>query len=385
MPAEPHGGILISRQLSESKKSEVLQEKDRYFQVTIDYDTILDVEKIANGSFSPLKGFPGTDDFNCIVEKMHLANGVPWTIPITLSVDRQTSDKLPKEEPVLLVSESGQPVALMQVSEVFVPDKDKTVKKVFGTDEREHPGVNFVYNWQEFLVAGEIELIQYSPSDMEEFDFSPAELRSMIAEKQWATCAGFQTRNVPHRAHEYLHRVALEYVDGLFLNPIIGWKKSGDFNPLVVMRAYEILCQHYYPPSYVILGGLSTAMRYAGPREAVFHAIIRKNYGCTHFIVGRDHAGVGGYYDTYAAHKIFDQFDDLGIAPLRLHGPFYCYKTEGIATEKTCNCSEEERFDISGTYIREVLKNGDTPPNYIFRKELVEYLFSLPQDVIFNP
>ncbi|KPK89736.1 sulfate adenylyltransferase [bacterium SM23_31] len=369
----PHGGALTDQVLSAEDSSAFLKEEQNYIKIPVDFDTTLEVENITTGVLSPLKGFMTKSDFLSVIKRDRLADDTPWTIPILFHLPEKYVRYIAAGDAVLLEYQ-GDVIGRLHVEEIYTIDAGETAQAVFGTTERAHPGVNQLLSKSETVAGGKVELVKKTISVQSEFMLPPQETRKIFEQKGWRTIAGFQTRNVIHRAHEYLQRVALEYVDGLFLQPIIGWKKTGDFDPDIVIEAYTIMVRDFYPQERVFLSGLPTAMRYAGPKEAVFHAIIRKNYGCTHFIVGRDHAGVGGYYGKYDAHKIFDRFENLGIVPLRFCGPFYCSKCESTATEKTCGHSEKDRLEISGTLIREILNNHSKPSEHIFRPEIYKFL-----------
>lgn len=370
--ALPHGGVLINRVLNKAKiKEAVLKEIPR---ITVEDDFILDAEKIAIGAYSPLKGFMCREDVAEVVYNLRLASKEVWTIPITLSVDSHTARKLRKGQKVILCNKKADDIAILQVKEVFSFPKNIWAKKVFNTDSRKHPGVNRLYQMPDLFVGGDIWLIQRPSFRFQRYNLDPAQTRRMIRERGWRTIAGFQTRNVPHRAHEYLQKTALSLTDGLLIHPIIGWKKDGDFQPGLVIEAYKILMENYFPKNRVIFAGLATAMRYAGPREAIFHAVIRKNYGCTHFIVGRDHAGVEDFYKLYDAHKIFERFPDLGITPLLLRGPYYCMKCSEVVSDKICPHKERWHKHISGTIIRGMIMNKKSIPSYLMRPEVVEVI-----------
>jgi sulfate adenylyltransferase len=274
----------------------------------------------------------------------------------------------------VLCEKNNKEVGLLEVEDIFSFSKKTWAKKVFGTDNVAHPGVGRLFRSSDIFLGGSVWLVNKPDFEFERFNLTPSETRAAIKRYGWKTVAGFQTRNVPHRAHEYLQKLALSITDGILIHPIIGWKKDGDFAPQAIIHAYRALIKYYYPKNRVIFAGLSTAMRYAGPREAVFHAIVRKNYGCTHFIVGRDHAGVGEFYGKYDAHKIFDTLPDLGITPLLLREPYYCRKCKEIVSDKVCPHGSNWHDYISGTMVRELIKNKKTIPEYIMRKEVVQIL-----------
>ena len=337
---------------------------------------ILDVEKIANGTFSPLRGFMGSTTLSSVIEDLRLDNGLPWTIPVVFHASLEEAEGLNLGDEAAIWNAAEDEIAgTIRVDEIFDVDRENLIEKVFGTKDCEHPGVGQVHTWGERLVAGEITLLRRSKSLIPGgYDLGPREVRAAFAERGWKTVVGFQTRNVGHRAHEHLQKIALEQVDGLLIHPLIGWKKPGDMLPEVVLDGYEILIDRYYPEENVLLAGLTTAMRYAGPREAIFHAIIRKNFGCTHFIIGRDHAGVGGYYEKYAGHELARRLEaDLGITIMKLHGPCWCATCEAIVTEHTCPHRDAWR-DISGTEVRAMLRRGERPPAFFSRPEIGDFL-----------
>jgi len=346
----------------------------------IDKDEALDVEKIVINSFHPLKGFMDREDLESVCEKMTLKDGKNvWTIPILLQISKDNFNQLSKNDEVLLIDKTdNNKIAILRVEDLFKLDKERIAKKIFGTTDINHPGVKKLYSKGDYAVGGEIiKFLNHPNFPNKEFELTPAETKEVFSKRKWKKIVGFQTRNPPHRAHEYLQKLGIEIGDGLFINPIIGYKKKGDFDSKVILEAYKILIEHYFPKEKVLLSGLSTSMRYAGPREAVFHAIIRRNYGCTHFMVGRDHAGVGNFYDPYDAHRIFDNLpQDIGIEIIKFHDVFFCKKCEEMVSEKICPHSEEEiyKIKISMTKIREILKKGEYPSPNILRKEIAEFL-----------
>jgi sulfate adenylyltransferase len=373
----PHGGELVDRRVPEGERAELLAQAEELKKIPLGPRTLSDLEMISFGVFSPLTGFMGREDYESVVETMHLANGLAWSMPITLSVD---SADAPREgEEVALTDDAGRVVATMAVSDVYGYDKGHEALQVFRTDDGEHPGVAALYRQGDTLLGGEIRLLvdEPNPRPFPDHYYEPAQLRALFAEKGWRRVVGFQTRNPVHRAHEYIQKSALEIVDGLLLNPLVGETKSDDIPADVRMRSYEVLLEKFYPKDRTVLAVFPAAMRYAGPREAIFHAICRKNYGCTHFIVGRDHAGVGSYYGTYDAQHIFDEFEEgeLGITPLFYEHAFYCKITQQVATAKTSpSTSPEDRVFFSGTKVREMLSKGEYPPPEFSRPEVVEVL-----------
>lgn len=345
------------------------------YAININQDQYLEIDKICVGAFSPLSGFMNEADFNSVVDSMRLLSGAPFPIPVVFDVDSETEQIIRTCDVVNLMFE-GELVARLWPNDFFRCDRSLVAKKIYGTDSLEHPGVNYFFKLKQVFVGGRVEMLQSPNFEWKPYEFTPVQTKMLFKERGWERIVGFQTRNVPHRAHEYLLRVALENSDGLFIQPLVGRKKTGDYTPGAIIDGYRALMKNYFPKDRVLLGGLSTVMRYAGPREAVFHAIIRRNYGCTHFIVGRDHAGVGDWYGLYDAHNLTRQFDgDLGIQIMRLKGPFYCAKCDGIATENTCKHIEEGSIQhISGTDMRRIFSGGEIPLPHLMRQEVVDAL-----------
>ncbi|MFA5049566.1 MAG: sulfate adenylyltransferase [Candidatus Micrarchaeia archaeon] len=371
---KPNGGNLTNKIIDERKVDKILKEATEYTKIYVEHDDILEMYNIASGVFSPLKGFMNEDDYSSVIKECRLVNGVIFPIPIILTI--KNDEKIKIGENATLVDKKNNPVGLITISDKFKYDKNELSNKVFLTNDISHVGVKHYQEKNDIAIGGEITLINV-PYKNEMFlntDKTPKEIRKIISERGWKTCVGFQTRNVPHRAHEYLQKIALEMFDGLLIHPLVGKKKIGDFKPHAIIRGYQTLIKNYYNPDKVIFSTLTTLMRYAGPREALFHAIIRQNFGCTHFIVGRDHAGVGKYYGKYDAHKIFENFPDLEIIPLKLNGPRYCSKCESVTTEKTCPHSSQFIKEINGTEIRDCILNGRKIPKEIMRTEVSESL-----------
>ncbi|ANV90360.1 sulfate adenylyltransferase [Picosynechococcus sp. PCC 8807] len=361
----PHGGQLINRIASDAEKQEFLAQGDRLPRITLDARAQSDLEMIAIGGFSPLKGFMEQKDYELVVEEMHLSNGLPWSVPVTLSVSEEIADPLKEGNWVRLDDANGRFIGVLELTEKYHYNKAHEAINVYRTDEEKHPGVKVVYEQGAVNLAGPVWLLERDDHPLfPKYQIDPAASRAAFQERGWKTVVGFQTRNPIHRAHEYIIKCALETVDGLFLHPLVGATKSDDIPADVRMRCYEIMLENYFPQERVILAINPSAMRYAGPREAIFHALIRKNYGCTHFIVGRDHAGVGDYYGTYDAQKIFEEFDPqaLGITPMKFEHAFFCKKTEQMATSKTSPSGPEDRIHLSGTKVREMLRRGELPP-----------------------
>lgn len=366
---KPHGGKLINRELTEAKRNKIIEQASEYQSVQVSIDLMKDVENIASGLFSPLEGFNCREDYESILYNKRMANGTPWTLPIVLDVDNNDI----KEGDEVLLKNGEHIVALMEVDEKFGFDKRKHAEQVFGTNDEAHPGVAKTYSMNDILLGGSISLVNESETPYYKYAMKPAETRSLFKEKGWEKVVGFQTRNVAHLGHEYLQKAGLTMVDGLFINPVIGKKKKGDFRDDVILDSYEVLIDEYYPKDRVVLGIFQTEMRYAGPREAIFHAIVRKNYGCTHFLVGRDHAGVGSYYAPFAAHDIFKEFPDLGIEPMFFREFFFCPKCGGITNDKVCP-HEEERINFSGTKMRQMLEAGTPPTADLMRPEVAKVI-----------
>ncbi len=340
-------------------------------------DAALEISNIGHGAFAPLKGFMVEGDYRKVVETMRLSDGSPWTIPVTLDVpEGQITEVLTAGE-VILVDDTQTELAKLTVQDIFKVDFPSDLKHIYGTDDPSHPGVAKESSRSPYRVGGRIEVLNLRSAMFDEYGLTPKQCQERFKANGWKTIVGFQTRNPPHLAHEYLQRVSLEIFDGLLLHPLIGWKKADDFSPEAVVRAYEVMVKKVYPENRALLATLETPMRYAGPREAVFHAIVRRNYGCTHFIVGRDHAGVGGFYDRYAAHRLCEQFDDLGIEILKMHGPFFCERSQMIVTEKTCVYGDEFKLEVSGTKMRAMLSSGERPPVDYMRAEIADELIEL--------
>jgi len=368
----PHGGALVQRVLEEGQRRAALSQASRLPSVTLDARGVADLGLLATGAYSPLTGFLSRDDYLRVLHEMRLASGLPWSLPITLRV----ADAAGLRETVALKGPAGGIVGLLEVQDVFRHSKEEEAQLVYGTTDAQHPGVAQLYAQGDVLVGGDVRLLERPAPLFPELALDPADTRRAFAERGWRTVVGFQTRNPVHRAHEYIQKAALETVDGLLLHPLLGPTKDDDVPAAVRVSSYRVLLERYYPRDRVLLAGFPTAMRYAGPREAVFHALVRKNYGCTHFIVGRDHAGVGNYYGSYDAQHIFDRFTpaELGIQPVRFEHAFFCRRCGGMASPKTCPHEAASHVILSGSKVREMLRSGVLPPPEFSRPEVVQVL-----------
>ena len=374
---QPHGGKLIDRVLKGEELSYWQERLKTLPQVRLSPRQQSDLAMIACGAFSPLDGFMVRQDYEGVVQDMRLADGLAWSLPVILAVDSEQARHFREGSELALFGPEGNAVGVLQLEEVYTYDKEVEARQVYRTSDANHPGVQNLYQQGEVLLGGKISLMPSSEkSPFAPYDLKPSESRALFAQKGWKSVVGFQTRNPIHRAHEYIQKCALEIVDGLFIHPLVGETKEGDIPAPVRMRCYQVLLDGYYPKDRVVLGVMPAFMRYAGPREAIFHAIVRKNYGCTHLIVGRDHAGVGDYYGPYDAHYIFDEFKagELGITPLFFENSFYCNLCDAMATSKTCPHPEEARLSLSGTQVRAMLAKGELPPPRFTRPEVAKIL-----------
>ncbi len=374
---EPHGGKLVNRLMAEEKKKEILDNLDNYFKLKIANRYVSDCEMIAIGGFSPLTGFMGKEEAESVIEKMELSNGLLWGIPIVLPVDEKTAAEFSEGDEIILLDQADRPIALMKVGEKFSLDKENYAQKVYKTTDVDHPGVKALMEAGDVFVGGDIELINRPVRENidESYFQDPAQTRAEFEKRGWKTVVAFQTRNPIHRAHEYLIKTALESNDGILIHPLVGETKPDDIPADVRMRAYEVLLDNYFNKERVHLSVLPAAMHYAGPREAIHHMLMRKNYGCTHMIIGRDHAGVGDYYGTYEAQEMVDRFaDKLGIQPIKFEHSFYCTRCENMATSKTCPHGSEDHVFLSGRQVRAMLREGKKPPKEFTRPEVAEVL-----------
>jgi sulfate adenylyltransferase len=376
---QPYGGTLIDRTVDEKAAAVLRKRAASLPSVAITSHTLSDLFLIAVGGYSPLTGFMGRADYEKVLESTTLANGLPWSIPITLSVTPESASRVRIGGELALVAPDGELAAVMTVEEIYDWDRDREAALVYGTTDRAHPGVAKLDSMGDRLIAGPIQYVYTEDiSGFEQHHLTPAQTRAEFQRRGWKTVVAFQTRNPVHRAHEYLQKCAMEMVDGLLLHPLVGDTKSDDIPADIRMRCYEVILENYYPPSRVVLSVLPAAMRYAGPREAIFHSIMRRNYGCTHFIVGRDHAGVGNYYGTYAAQEIFATVDlaRLGITPLMFEHAFFCTACGQMVSSKTCPHGKDKHVHLSGTKVRELLSRGERPPAEFSRPEVADVLMS---------
>ncbi|MBA3412092.1 MAG: sulfate adenylyltransferase [Actinobacteria bacterium] len=361
----PHGDELVDR------TGERPDDLDSLETVALTSREASDLDMIASGALSPLEGFMARDDYERVVEEMRLASGLPWALPVCLAVDAP-----PRSDRVGLVDESGRPLAVLDVEETYEYDRGREAEQCFRTTEDAHPGVARLYAQKPLYLAGRVTVFERARPQFPELALDPAETRAAFAERGWRRVVGFQTRNPIHRAHEYLTKVALETVDGLLVHPLVGDTKSDDVPAPTRVECYRVLLEGYYPADRVLLSAFPAAMRYAGPREAIWHAICRKNYGCSHFIVGRDHAGVGSYYGTYDAQLIFDEYEphELDIEPMFFEHSFFCRECGSMASAKTCPHDASDHVFLSGTKVRELLEAGDVPPEEFTRHQVAEVL-----------
>src|SRR6266487_2027541 len=372
----PHGGAMVLNITGGQEQVELRERANSLPQVQVGSRQLADLEMLANGAYSPHNGFMKYNDYLSVVNEMHLSNGLPWTVPITLAVSAEQAAALSEGSQIALIDAEGALQAVMIIEEKFSYNKQLEANKVYRTLEEAHPGVNVLYQQGEVLLGGPVRVVALQQQAFYQYRFTPTQSRQMFIERGWKRVVGFQTRNPVHRAHEYIQKCALETVDGLYLHPLVGDTKGDDIPAEVRLRCYEVLLEYYYPLDRIILGVLPAAMRYAGPREAIFHALMRKNYGCSHFIVGRDHAGVGNYYGTYDAHYIFAEFDPakLGIIPMFFDHTFFCRACDSMASSKTCPHGTDQHVTLSGTKVRQMLQAGEIPPREFSRPEVAKVL-----------
>ncbi|KKM93971.1 hypothetical protein LCGC14_1202990 [marine sediment metagenome] len=371
---QPHGGSLINKDLPKVEKKRILKEIDEFETIQVNPQISKVIKNIGFGVFSPLEGFMNENNYRYVLEHMYLENNVAWPFPIVLDVSETKAKSFDVDERIILTDLTNKPIALMDIEDIYGYDKKEFAKKVYGTLDRDHPGVDTVFNLKERLIGGEIFIINEPTSVFPELDLKPIETRVLFKQKKWDRVVAFQTRNPPHLGHEYIQKAGLTYVDGLFINPVIGKKKIGDFLDEVIINAYKVLIDEYYPKDRVVLSTFETEMRYAGPKEAIFHAIARKNYGCDHIIIGRDHAGVGDYYGPYDAHKIFENFPDLGIEPIKFRSFSKCKKCNAVVNDKICPHPPEFQNFFAGREIRAALRAGEPPNPEVMRSEVANVI-----------
>jgi sulfate adenylyltransferase len=372
-----HGGQLIDLKASATDRAVLRKRAAGLPLVKLGSRDLADLEMLASGAFSPLRGFMGEADYKRSCAEMRLASGVPWSIPITLGIDEEQARELKPGQEVALATEDGTPVAIMQAAEIFRVDRKAEAQAVFGTTDQDHPGAKNVCSLPPWCLGGPLTLFEEVPGrTFLEFSREPRQTRAAFRERGWKKIVAFQTRNPTHRAHEYIQKAALEICDGLLLHPLVGETKGDDVPAAVRMETYKVMLELYYPKDRAMIAVMPAHMRYGGPKEAILHAIVRRNYGCTHFIVGRDHAGVGNYYGSYDAQRIFENFSqaEMGITPLTFENTFYCAKCAGMASYKTCPHADADRLLLSGTKLREMLRAGQSPPPEYTRPEIAAIL-----------
>ena len=381
MSITPHGGKLVDRILTGNALKTAQDKAGKLPKITIDAYTAFEIDGIAKGIFSPLTGFMNEKETRSVLDDMHLRKGIPWTIPILLHVSQKDGDAVKKGDEVAIQDDQGDICAIIKVSEKFSFDKKQIAEKAYGTTDEAHPGVAYTYSMGPVFLAGDIDVLKARKVDHQDHNLTPKETREAFEKRGWKRIVAFQTRNPIHRAHEYLTKCALENCDGLLIHPLMGTTKSDDIPGDVRMKCYEQLMENYYPHDHVMLSIMPVNMRYAGPKEAVMHAIYRRNYGCTHFIVGRDHAGVGNYYGTYDAHQIFDKFDpdEIGIQIMFFDHSFFCRACGNMGSVKTCPHGQEHHVFLSGTKVRDMLRAGEMPPVEFSRPEVAKVLIAWAQ------
>jgi len=379
MALSPHGSVLVNRTAEGDQRVHLIEKAQSIEVIHLNPREVSDLEMIASGALSPLEGFMVKEEYSSVLDLMRLPSGLPWTIPITLSVQKADADKYKEGNDSALYDQADHLLGILHLDEKYQFDKEKEAHLILRTTDESHPGVQYLKNIGDILLGGKVTLLNRPlHKNFNQYRLDPKDTRVLFKVKGWKRIVAFQTRNPIHRAHEYIQKCALEIVDGLLIHPLVGETKEGDIPASVRMRCYEILLKKYYPKTRTVLSVFPAAMRYAGPREAIFHALVRKNYGCTHFIVGRDHAGVGKFYGTYDAHYIFDEFDpeEIGIIPLFFDYTFFCRSCDGMASSKTCPHDSSEHVFLSGTAVREMLIKGKLPPSEFTRPEIAEILMN---------
>lgn len=376
----PHGGRLVHKIVDDKYADQLRDETNNSPQIDLNESQYQDAINIATGRFSPLDGYLTQNDFLKVIHDMTLEDGVTWPLPITLDVNSDIAKELTLGEKALLRNPAEKPIGVINIEEVYKHDKQNTVEYVFGTADRDHPGVANYLDQEDFLIGGPISL--FDEHRYNSHDLLPAESRVLFTHRDWETVVGFQTRNAPHRAHEYIQKSALEQTDGLLIQPKLGDKKVGDYHDDTILSAYKTLTEEYYRDGTVVLSVFPSQMRYAGPREAVFDAIVRKNQGCTHFVVGRDHAGVGDYYHEFDAHRVFDNIVDIGIEPLFYDYSFYCRVCDGMTSEKICPHRNEEQVHPSGNEIRSLIQENKQPSEKMMRPEVASHIMDTDEPFV---
>jgi len=377
----PHGGSLVDRTVERSAHKNRVGEITSLPKITLDERLYQDVINISNGRYSPISGFMNHDNFQKVAKDMTLGDGTVWPLPVILDVGSELATKLEPHKRAALVIPDDQIVGTIDVRDIYKVNKRDAAESIFGTSDTDHPGVANFLSTQDFFVGGPISV--FEGQRYNDHDLQPVESRVLFKQYDWDTVVGFQTRNAPHRGHEYIQKCALEQTDGLLVQPKLGEKKVGDYTDDVILEAYEELIRHYYPDECVVLSVFPSRMRYAGPREAVFDAIVRKNQGCTHFIIGRDHAGVSDYYEVDAAHQIFDEIANIGIEPMLFEHAFYCRDCDGMCSDRICP-HEDERVYPSGSKVRKLVQNGEKPSEKIMRPEVASFIIETPQPFVYQ-
>ncbi|RLM70768.1 sulfate adenylyltransferase [Halorubrum sp. Atlit-8R] len=373
----PHGNDLVDRIVGQYRSRDLWEDIDDSSTVTLNKNLLFDFVNIAQGVYSPLRGFMTQNDFLKVVNDLTLESGLVWPLPVVLDIDAELANNIEPGDRIGIRRPDGTPLGVMDTDSIYRYDEANTCENLFGTTDGEHPGVRTIQNKDPFFVGGPIKAFSEAIPRNGNHDITPKEARVLFNKRGFDTVVGFQTRNVPHRAHEYLQKSALEHIDGLLIQPKIGEKKAGDYTNNAIIQGYESLIDNYYPTQSVVLSIFKSRMMYAGPREALFDSIVRKNYGCTHFIVGRDHAGVGNYYGDFAAQELFSALGNIGIEPLYYHYAFYCTKCDGIVSEKICPHDNDHHMNPSGTKLRGMLSEGERPPSQLMRPEVTETVLNL--------
>ncbi|MGY5852651.1 MAG: sulfate adenylyltransferase [Candidatus Thorarchaeota archaeon] len=378
---EPHGGKLVDRIVSEKESTRIIESFSEYNVYEIGQELAQEINNIVHGIFSPLEGFLTGAEFTSVLEGGRLPNDIPWTIPIVYDINPEKLEGVSEGDTIGLTYK-GNPLAVLELEDIYEYDSKQFAESVFRTTDSSHPGVEKINGMQKKLLGGKVRMIADMGNPYPDHTLYPKETRVLFKEKGWKTVVAFQTRNPPHLGHEYVQKTALSIVDGLFVNPLIGKKKVGDFTDEVILQSYNALMQSYYPDKHATMAVLHTEMRYGGPREAIHHAIMRKNYGCTHFIVGRDHAGVGDFYGPFDAQYIFDDYPDMGITPIFFRSFFFCKKCNSIANDKICPHGGDDHINFAGKKIRAMLADGEIPPVDMMREEVSKTILQFDEPFV---